>query len=98
MIPTANEIFDENKTIHQKNIQEAENRKIDNWLKRIDKNLDFQEDLKTLYMACNESNRIIKIIVHYIIKKWNWNETQRIKRLTQINQTNLNKLIEETKK
>ena len=79
MIPIANEneirmlnkIFDENKTIHQRNIQEAENRKINNWLKRIDKNIDFQEDLKTLYMACNESNRIIKIVLHYIIKKWN---------------------------
>lgn len=78
MIPVTNEneirvlnkIFDENKTIHQKNIQEAENRRIDNWLKRIDKNLSFKEDLKTIYMACNESNRVIKIIVHYILKKW----------------------------
>ena len=66
-----NKIFDENQEIHKRNIQEAENRKIDNWLKRIDKNNDFREDLKTLYMACNESNRVIKIILHYIIKKWN---------------------------
>lgn len=65
-----NKIFDENRTIHQKNIQEAENRKIDNWLKRIDENLNFRDDLKALYMACNESNRVIKIILHYIIKKW----------------------------
>lgn len=82
MIPVANEnevkmlnkIFDENREIHKKNIQEAENRKIDNWLKRIDKNLNFRDDLKTLYMACNESNRIIKIILHYIIKKWHEDE------------------------
>lgn len=66
-----NKIFNDNQKIHQKNIQEAENRKIDNWLRRIDKNHDFREDLKALYMACNESNRIIKIILHYIIKKWN---------------------------
>lgn len=79
MIPVANEnevrilnkIFDENREIHKRNIQEAENRRIDNWLRRIDKNHNFKEDLKTLYMACNESNRIIKIILHYIIKKWN---------------------------
>ena len=79
MIPTVNnneiralnKIFDENREIHKKNIQEAENRKIDNWLRRIDKNDDFRDDLKTLYMACNESNRIIKIVLHYIIKKWN---------------------------
>ena len=66
-----NKIFDENREIHKRNIQEAENRKIDNWLKRIDENLNFRDDLKTLYMACNESNRVIKIILHYIIKKWN---------------------------
>lgn len=81
MIPIANEnevrvlnkIFDENRTIHQKNIQEAENRRVDNWLKRIDKNLCFEEDLKTIYMACNESNRVIKIIVHYVLEKWSKN-------------------------
>lgn len=79
MIPVANEnevkvlnkIFDENREIHKRNIREAENRKIDNWLRRIDKNDDFKDDLKTLYMACKESNRVIKIILHYIIKKWN---------------------------
>lgn len=64
-------VFDIYQQIHQKNIEEAENRRIDNWLKRIDKNLNFRDDLKTLYMACNESNRIIKVILHYIIKKWN---------------------------
>lgn len=82
MIPTAdknevkilNKIFDENREIHKRNIQEVENRKIDNWLKRIDKNLNFRDDLKTLYMACNESNRVIKIILHYIIKKWHKDE------------------------
>lgn len=82
MIPVANEneiralnkIFDENREIHKRNIQEAENRKIDNWLRRIDKNNDFVKDLKTLYMACNESNRVIKIILHYIIKKWHEDE------------------------
>lgn len=66
-----NKIFDENREIHKRSIQEVENRKIDNWLKRIDQNRNFREDLKTLYMACNESNRVIKIILHYIIKKWN---------------------------
>lgn len=64
-------VFDIYQQIHQKNIEEAENRRIDNWLKRIDKNLNFRDDLRTLYMACNESNRIIKVILHYIIKKWN---------------------------
>lgn len=79
MIPAANEnevrvlnkIFDQNREIHKRNIQEAENRKIDNWLRRIDNNDDFRDDLKTLYMACNETNRVIKIILHFIIKKWN---------------------------
>lgn len=79
MIPVANEnevrvlnkIFDQNREIHKRNIQEAENRKIDNWLRRIDNNDDFRDDLKTLYMACNETNRVIKIILHFIIKKWN---------------------------
>lgn len=79
MIPVANEnevrvlnkIFDQNREIHKKSIQEAENLRIDGWLKRIDKNDDFRKDLKTLYMACNESNRVIKIILHFIIKKWN---------------------------
>ena len=79
MIPVANEnevrvlnkIFDQNREIHKKSIQEAEHLRIDGWLKRIDKNDDFRKDLKTLYMACNESNRVIKIILHYIIKKWN---------------------------
>lgn len=79
MIPVANKnevrilnkIFDENREIHKRNIEEAENRKIDNWLRRIDENNDFKDDLKTLYMTCNESNRIIKIVLHYIIKKWN---------------------------
>ena len=66
-----NKIFDQNQEIHKRNIQEAENRRIDNWLKRIDKNRDFKDDLKDLYMASNESNRVIKIILHYIIKKWN---------------------------
>lgn len=65
-----NKIFDENQEIHKRNIQAAENRKIYNWLRRIDTNNDFKEDLKTLYMACNESNRVIKIVLHYIIKKW----------------------------
>lgn len=79
MIPVANKnevrvlnkIFDENREIHKRNIQEAENRKIYNWLRRIDKNDDFRNDLKDLYMACNESNRVIKVILHYIIRKWN---------------------------
>lgn len=79
MIPVANEneiktlskIFDENREIHKRSIQEGENRRINEWLKRIDKNDDFRKDLKTLYMACNDSNRVIKIILHYIIKKWN---------------------------
>lgn len=70
-VKVLNKIFDENREIHKRNIKEAENRRIDNWLKRIDKNLNFRDDLKALYMACNESNRVIKIILHYIIKKWN---------------------------
>lgn len=82
MIPTANEneirvlnkIFDENREIHKRKIQEAENQRIDNWLKKIDNSYDFRKDLKTLYMACNESNRVIKIILHYIIKKWHRDE------------------------
>ena len=64
-------IFDVHQKIHRRNIQEAEDRRIDNWLRYIDKNTHFISDLRILYMAAGaESNRVIKILINYITKKW----------------------------
>lgn len=71
-------IFDVHQKIHRRNIQEAEDRRIDNWLKHIDNNTHFVNDVRILYMAAgNESNRVIKILTNYIIKKWDNNYTQQ---------------------
>lgn len=64
-------IFDTYQKIHQKNIEEAENKRINNWLKHIDKSNKLLDDINILYMAAgNESNRVIKILINYIKRKW----------------------------
>lgn len=63
-------IFDIHQQIHRKNIEEAENRRIDNWLKNLDKSNSIIDDLNILYMAAGgESNRTIKILIKHIQKK-----------------------------
>lgn len=64
-------IFDIHQQIHRKNIEEAENKRIDNWLKHIKNSTSVINDLNLLYMAAGaENNRTIKILIKYIQQKW----------------------------
>lgn len=64
MYDNIQKIFDENKKIHNRTILEIENRRIYNWLKKLDQSKNIKDILTILYMAtCNESNRCIKILI-----------------------------------
>lgn len=68
-------IFDVTQKIHRKNIEEAENKRVDNWLRNIKNSTSVINDLNLLYMAAGaESNRTIKILIKCIQQKWITNE------------------------
>lgn len=57
-------IFQENAKIHDKIIQEQEEKRIKHWLSRMEKCCTIEEILTTLYMAAgNETNRTIKTLI-----------------------------------
>lgn len=64
-------IFDENRKIHQKNIEEYENRQIEYWSKKVEESSKIVTDLALLMMVINGcSTRVTKTILKTIEEKW----------------------------